>query len=277
LLDRPALLALDLDGTLIDERLEITPRVRAAVRSAMDLGVAATIVTGRMFVATTPFAEELGIDGDVVCYQGAAVYHVASRSLLREIPLAHDVAMRLVHRAREDGLHVQLYRDDHFYVEEDNRYARLYARLAGVEPIVVPSLERAFAGYDSTKCNIVTDPDVAARYIETVRCLCGEEGYVTRSNPEFIEVMNPRVDKGEALRFVAARAGVPMERVLAIGDSYNDVPLLTAAGIGIAMGSSPDELKAVADAVVGDYAHDGVAEALERFVLAAPATGSLAP
>jgi Cof subfamily protein (haloacid dehalogenase superfamily) len=263
----PLLLALDLDGTLIDRSLVITPRVRAAVHEAASRGIAATLVTGRMFVASAPYAVTLGIAGPIVCYQGAAVYEVGTRRCLREVPLGNAVALRVVERAKRDGFHAQLYHDDQFYVEQDNLYAELYAQLAGVRPIVVPSLAEAFAGRDSTKCNIVTEPELVAGYVETVRAVCGEEGYVTRSNPEFIEVMNPRVDKGEALRFVAARLGVPMERVFAVGDSYNDVPMLQAAGFGVAMGSSPDELKRVADAVVGDYAADGVAEALDRFVL----------
>ena len=94
----------------------------------------------------------------------------------------------------------------------------------------------------------------------------GNEAYVTRSNPEFVEMLSPLVDKGKALREVAAHYGIPMDRVAAIGDSYNDLPLLRAAAFGIAMGSAPDELKAEAKAVVSDVHHDGVAEAIERFV-----------
>ena len=269
----PLLLALDLDGTLIDHSLVIRPRVQSAVRRAAERGIPSTLVTGRMFIASLPYAQKLGIGGPIVCYQGAAVYDVESGRCLRETPLAHDVALRVVERAKRDGYHVQLYYDDQFYVEDDNRFAELYARLAGVRPVVVPSLEKAFAARDSTKCNVVTDPGPAAAYAETIRKLCGKEAYVTRSNPEFIEVMDPHVNKGEALRFVAERLSVPMDRVLAIGDSFNDEPLLQAAGFGVAMGSSPPELKAVADAVVGDYAHDGVAEAIETYVLGAPATG----
>jgi hypothetical protein len=91
---------------------------------------------------------------------------------------------------------------------------------------------------------------------------------VTRSLPEFVEILDPKVDKGAALRFVAERLGIAMEQTAAIGDSWNDAPLLRAAGLGIAMGSSPPELREDADAVVADLEHDGVAEAIERFVLA---------
>jgi len=274
----PLLLALDLDGTLIDRTLRVAPRVQEAIARARERGVRATIVTGRMFVAAQPFARLLGIDGPIVCYQGAAVYDAGNGRRLRETPLAHDVAIRVVERAKRDGYHAQLYHDDEFYAEANNKYSALYAELAGIKPIIVPSLAAEFAGRDSTKCNIIMEPERTAAYVEVVRAVCGEEGYVTRSNPEFIEVMNPRVDKGAALRFVAAQYGVPMERVLAIGDSFNDIPLFRAAGFSVAMGSSPGELKAVASAIVADYAGDGVAEAVERFVLHGSAqSGGAAP
>ena len=80
--------------------------------------------------------------------------------------------------------------------------------------------------------------------------------------------MDPGVDKGEALRWVAQRLGIEMEQVAAIGDAWNDAPLLEAAGFGIAIGGAPPELCAVADALVADFAHDGAAEAIERYVLA---------
>ncbi len=80
--------------------------------------------------------------------------------------------------------------------------------------------------------------------------------------------MNAKVNKGRSLEIVARYLGIPLAQVMAIGDSWNDAPLLQAAGFGVAMGSAPAELREVADAVVTDVAHDGVAEALERYVLA---------
>jgi hypothetical protein len=100
-----------------------------------------------------------------------------------------------------------------------------------------------------------------------IAALLGDRAYVTRSLPEFVEVMNANVDKGKALAIAAGYLGIEMEHVLAIGDSWNDAPLLRAAGFGVAMGSAPPELRAAADAIVADVANDGVAEAIERFVL----------
>jgi hydroxymethylpyrimidine pyrophosphatase-like HAD family hydrolase len=138
----------------------------------------------------------------------------------------------------------------------------------------VPSLPEAFAGRDSTKVNVVTDIARTPECEALMRRVCGDDAYVTRSNPEFVEMLSPQVDKGRALALVAEHWGVPLSRVMAVGDSYNDVPLLRAAGFGVAMGSAPEQLKREADAVVGDVEHDGVAEAIERFVSAQTETPS---
>jgi Cof subfamily protein (haloacid dehalogenase superfamily) len=273
---RPQLLALDLDGTLVEPLKPVRPAVVAAVRAARAAGVRVTIVTGRMYVGAEPFVRLLDIAGPIICYQGAVTADAATGRFEREVALPNAIALRIYGAAKPRGYHVQFYRDDRFYVEQRNEYADLYARISGSEPIVVPSLPEAFAGRDSTKVNIVTDPAKTPECLALMREVCGDDAYVTRSNPEFVEMLNPAVDKGLALRLLAEGAGVPIEAVYAIGDSYNDLPLLRAAGFGIAMGSGPAELKAEADAVVGDVEHDGVAEAIERFVLASPDARSLA-
>jgi len=262
---RPRLLALDLDGTLLAPLQPIRPAVVAAVRAVQARGVRATLVTGRMFASARRYIDELGLDGPVICYQGAVIADAASGNFLREVPLGNVASVRAYDAAKSAGYHIQFYAGDRFYIEEHNRFADLYARISGSEPIVVPSLPEAFAERGSTKVNLVTDPEVTPACFALMQRTCGDVAYVTRSNPEFVELLDPRVDKGEALREVAALHGFGMEDVMAIGDSYNDIPLLRAAGFAVAMGSAPPELLAEADAVVGDVEHDGVAEAIARF------------
>lgn len=268
---QPLLLGLDLDGTLIAPLHPLRPRVLAAVRAAMAQGVRVTLVTGRMVAGCAPYVRELGITGPIVCYQGAVIADAVTRKFEFEQPLANAIALRAYDTAKAHGYHVQFYADDRFYVEERNRYSDLYARVSGVEPTVVRSLPETFAGRGSTKVVLVVDADQAERCQELMHDACGDDAYITRSNPEFVELMDPGVDKGRALVRVAADYGIAMERVVAVGDSYNDFPLLRVAGFGIAMGSAPAQLKAEADAVVGDVEHDGVAEAIERYVISPPA------
>jgi Cof subfamily protein (haloacid dehalogenase superfamily) len=265
---RIRLVALDLDGTLVGEDLILRPRVRAAIAAARAAGVAVSIVTGRMFAAARPFAKQLALDGPIVCYQGAAIYDVASGAVLRETPVHQDVTHDVLQWAREHGVHAQCYADDRLYVDEINQFSRRYTALAQVEPVLVPSLRDAFATRPTIKIVMVDEPQRANEYLAALHALLGARAYLTRSHPDFVEVVDPAVNKGEALRFVAAHDGVPLDATLAVGDSWNDVPLIDAAAIGVAMGSGPPELFAHADAVVGDVAHDGVAEAIEKYVLA---------
>lgn len=265
---RPKLVAFDLDGTLLGEELLLRPRVLSAIRKMQERGVQGCIVTGRMYRAALPFVRQLEFTAPVVCYQGAAVIDPQTDEVLQDVPLPNAEALLLEEYARENRLHIQLYANDRYYCEQYNNYAALYAKISGVEPVVVPSLRQQFDVWDATKACIIAEPDVILEHLTRVQTLCAGRAYVTRSIAYFLEVMNSKVNKGKSLEIVARSLGIPLSEVMAIGDSWNDSPLLQAAGFGVAMGSAPPELRDVADAVVADVENDGVAEAIERFVLA---------
>ncbi len=264
----PQLVAFDLDGTLLGEELLLRPRVRAAIAEMQRRGVQGCIVTGRMYRAALPFVQQLGFAAPVVCYQGAVVIDPQSQRVLLDVPLPNVLARKVATYALERRLHVQLYTGDRYYCQQRTRYAALYANVSGVEPVVVPSLLTQFRTAASTKAVIVAEPEVIAEQLAPVKRLCGDGAYVTRSIAYFLEVLDSKVNKGVALEKVARHMGIGLDRVMAIGDSWNDAPLLETAGFGVAMGSAPPELREIASAVVADVANDGVAEALERFVLA---------
>jgi len=264
---RIRLIALDLDGTLVGPDLTISPRVRESITRARARGAQITIVTGRMFAATKPYAQTLGITGPLVCYQGAAIFEASTGAVLRETPVHQDVTRQVLAWAQEHHVHAQCYAGDTLYVQQINRFSKRYTDIAKVEPKLVPSLSAAFADRPSIKIVLVDDPVPSEEHLAALKPLLGDRAYLTRSHVDFVEVLSPDVNKGEALAFVAQRYGATLTETLAIGDAWNDVPLITAAGIGVAMGSGPPELFAQADAVVGDVAHDGVAEAIERYVL----------
>ena len=262
------LVAFDLDGTLIGRDLVLRPRVRAAIDRMHQAGILGCIITGRMYRAAVTFARELRFETPVVCYQGAAIIDPQTDTVLRDTPIEPETVGEIIDVVERDRMHLQLYRNDEYYCQERNRFSDLYAQLSGAQPVIVPSLREAFRFSPTTKAVVIDDPDRAGAYVERVRQRLGDRIYVTRSYPEFVEILNPSVDKGDALRFVAGHLGIDMSDVAAIGDSWNDAPLLREASLGIAMGSSPPELREVADAVVADVSDDGVAEAIDRYVLA---------
>ena len=231
-------------------------------------GVAVTLVTGRMFAASRRWAARLGIGGPIVCYQGAAIYAAATGERLMHSPLEAETGRRVFAKVAADRLGALGYLDDRLYAQSETPLLRKYQALSQVSARIVPSLEELFANQPSTKIVALVPRELAESYVQELAAFVGDGGYVTRSLAEYIEVLNPRVNKGTALEQVARMYGMTLEETLAIGDSWNDEPLLRAAGIGVAMGGAPHELLALADAVVADVAGDGVAEALERFVLA---------
>jgi len=263
----PRLVAFDVDGTIVGRDLAVSEGVRAAIARMFAAGETGCLVTGRMYRATVPFARDLGFKTPLICYQGAAIVDPTTDEVLAHTALENEIVKELIGLSERDGMHLQLYRNDEYYCESRNRFSDLYARLAMTQPVLVPSLREAFAYSSATKALVIGDEPVAARYAEKLGKIFAGRANVTRSLPEFVELFDRTVDKGAALRFVAGRLGIPMERTIAIGDSWNDAPLLKAAGFGVAMGSSPPELRALADAVVGDVAHDGVAEAIDKYVL----------
>ena len=266
------LVALDLDGTLIGGDLTISPRVRTAIARMQQAGVRGCLVTGRMYRAAIPFARELGFDAPLICYQGAAIVDPVTDDVLRHAAVRNPVVRDLIAAAEADG----------------DAPAALSAATSTIANRATGSptcthdwrrpsrwscrrCAKAFAYSDATKAVVIADAADAARYEKRIAERLAGRAYVTRSLPEFVEILDPAVDKGDALTFVAARLGVRKEEILAIGDSWNDAPLLRAAGFGVAMGSAPPELRSAAHAVVADVAHDGVAEAIETYVLGSSA------
>lgn len=261
----PQLIAIDVDGTLVDDRLTLSEADKAAVADVRRAGSRVVLFTGRMFSATVRFARELELDGPLICYQGAACYDVRSERPLWEEPVPAPQARTMVEQILADGFHAQAYFDDRLYVQSVNRWSKIYTDLAGVEPVVVPSLAEA-CSRSSTKVIAVGSPPRMGEYsAELARRY--PELYVTRSQPEFVEVLSRKANKGNALRRLTRELAVDPRSTMAVGDSWNDVPLLEAAAFGVAMGSAPPELRAHAAAVVPTVAEHGVSHALRGFAL----------
>lgn len=265
------LIALDLDDTVVTRDLTIPAAVRQAIAEALRRGVVVVLATGRMFRSARPFAEALGIDAPLITYNGALVRDLAGK-VYAEQPLPKEYVGELAEFARAEGVTLNLYVDDTLCVEQMNDDVAYYLSIARVEPRIVGDLvavARSLApGERVHKALFVADPDRAPRLLAVLQQRYAGRLEVVPSQARFIELTDLGVSKGRALAALCRSLGIPREQVLAVGDNFNDVTMLQFAGIGIAMGSAPEAVKQIADAVVGTSEEGGVAEAIERYVLA---------
>lgn len=260
------LVALDMDDTLLNGQQEISPRTADCIRRAVAQGVTVTIATGRMFSSARPFAQGLGLDVPLITYNGALIKGVLSGETLLHRPIAADVARQVLALFREKDWYIQTYVDDQLYVAELNDKVRYYENLAKVTATVLGD-EFYTRPQSPSKMLAMADPDQIAMMKETLQALLIDRLYLAVSKPTYLEMVNPAVNKGTALAFLADRLGIKREQVMAVGDSFNDLDMIEYAGWGVAMGNAPDAVKQQAQAVVATNTNEGVAEAFESYVL----------
>jgi len=270
------LIALDIDGTLIDDDLTIGTRTRAAIRAAMARDVAVSLVTGRMVSSAIRFARELGLSGPVVGYQGGLIRAMPEEGskrlgrLLLHTPLPADVAREIVVWTREHGMDPHVNHLERFILRDGDPRADDYSAFMGAQAELVPDLVAAIR-QPVTKVLAVGEPPLPHQIAPLARARFAGSADVTISHPRFLEFVAPGVSKGRAIRWLARRLKVPLAATLAIGDQWNDLEMLGEVGHGTAMPTAPAGVRVVARYLAPPVTEEGVATMIEQLVLASPA------
>jgi len=212
--------------------------------------------TGRPFPGAVPWVTRLGLQGPIVCYQGAEV-RTPEGGVLLDHGVPHDLAMEVIRYARERNLHVQAYRDDRLMVEHERPEAHKYAEHAGMEIHVVADLDLAM-GPTTPKLVIVSTPAMLEELLPDVRRRWAGRLNAATSTPDYLEFTSVESDKASALRFVTERLGIAQSEVAAVGDGRNDASMIAWAGLGFAVEGSPPEVIAAADRTIPGPGHGGI-------------------
>jgi Cof subfamily protein (haloacid dehalogenase superfamily) len=267
----PRVVVLDLDGTTIDYRQRLHPRVRDAVR-AVAARMPVIVATGRMYRSALPWAVELAAHQPLVCYQGALVRETPREDgspglTIFEQPLKAAPARRALRVAREYGWHFQAYQHDELLCDQDRPEAWLYSKISGVPFRLVPDLEPLLVSGTTKAACVIDDLAEVDRAMTVMTKELGADARVTRSNPEFVEILDPEVSKAVGCEIVCERLGFSLADAVAFGDAPNDVELLSAAGYAVAVSTSRPEVIAAADATCAPPEDGGVADMLEALGL----------
>lgn len=259
------LIATDMDDTLLNSKVEVSPRNQAALKAAKDAGIIMMIATGRMFVSAQAYAKKLGMDVPLVTYNGGLVKGSISEKVYYEGKLKLETAQDILAYCQEKGYYVQVYRDDNLYIDTPNEFSAKYMSIARVTPHAIGAeLYKPQAA--PNKLLIMTSAedfdtawqDIATRFEGRVD--------VTSSKINFLEIMEPGVNKWNAVKTVGAMYNIKPEEIMCIGDSNNDLSMIQNAGIGVAVANANETVRKAAKIVTADHDADGVALVIEQIL-----------
>ena len=264
-------LALDLDGTLTNDQKVVTPATRAALDAAAAKGVTIVLASGRPTAGIMPLAKELGLDkkgGCILSYNGGAIIDCATGETLYRKQLDAKYVPQLCSFAREQGVVIITYNKQGVVSENpEDEWALKECFTCKLPMTGVDDLAK-YVDYPICKMLITVDP---ARRDEV--WAAGRQQFDGRidlypSSPFFIEAVPLGVAKDGSLAALLERMGLDRENLMACGDGLNDRSMIAYAGVGVAMQNAEDPVMDCADYVTAaDNDHDGVAEAVEKFIL----------
>lgn len=265
------LLVTDVDGTLVGRSLRPSLRVSNALDAVRAAGWRIAMCTGRGPQGCAGLAAMLHMEGYHIFHNGALVSDVEGKQVLSRRPLPTRLANQVIDSATSAGLTLELYTAEGYYVAQRNWLTDLHGRSIGVmaEEADLP----AIAAQDSViKAEIVVADGGHADAVQRLReRFSGQVGFEAAplagtSDVVCINVVDHGVSKASGMLSLAQVYGIPLEEVVAVGDGPNDVPILQAAGLGVAMGNASDAVKRQVGVVTDDVESDGLAKLLEQLL-----------
>jgi Cof subfamily protein (haloacid dehalogenase superfamily) len=267
------LLVLDIDGTIAGVSNEVTDRVVEAIHAVQKKGVKVAVATGRMYHSALRFHQKIRSSLPIIAYNGAWIQDPLDGKHHHHWPVPSDIALELLDFLEKpefrEKLEIHCYWNDQLYVREITEETKYYQERTGIFPHEIGDFRRILHQPTTKMLTIGLESALIQQLLNHLK----EEYYpeklcLTQSNPKYLEITHPQANKGTATRYLAEQVlGLTSEQVMTIGDNFNDVQMLEYAGLGIAMGNAPIGVQKVAKWVTQGVEADGVAIALERFLL----------
>lgn len=266
------LLVLDVDGTLVNSAKEITKQTLATLLKVQQMGVRIVLASGRSTFGLRHLIDKLELKnngGYILSYNGGQVIDVKNNEVLFEKRIDPQQIPYLERKAAKNGFDIFTYHKNQIITTNlDNKHIQDEARLNGMELVAVDNFSEAVT-FSPCKCVLVSDDEQALVNLKDHwrKRLAGVLD-VYRSEPFFLEVVPEFIDKGNTLAVLIQKLGLGEEEVMAIGDGRRDFSMIQLAGLGIAMENAQKSIQACADYVTKDNDNDGVALAVQKFIIA---------
>lgn len=271
-------IAIDLDGTLLNSDMVVSPRTEKAIKAAAEQGVHIIIATGKTRNSAIDIYKQLGVKTAGIFLQGLSM-HDEDGVVTHQVTLNDNIARQVITFAEDRNFEVFIYSGVRILTKSNaqewntklNKYHETCEVIGALQNVVgeLPVHKLMIVGKDARSIT-------ALRW--QLNLQLGTSARVIQAGiPEMLEVLPPGASKGSALKILTKDLRIPAENVMAIGDAENDIEMIQFAGIGVAMGQAEQAIKDIADYVAPTNDEDGVADAIEKFVLPPPPEPVAAP
>ena len=272
------LLALDIDGTLLNRKSKVTPRVREALEQAQAQGVHIALVTGRRFSSARPIVQELELSIPLVSHNGALTKNITTLETIQYHPFENATACDVIRLGREHKADIICCDDPHGLgtmvmegFSPENRALEMYLKKYWDSVVEVPDL-LAYLQHDPIQIMFSGTCDRMDEFCAQLEISIGAQARVFQTRYRqfdltIVDEISPAASKGEAVAELARVHNIAQAEVMAVGDNHNDLPMLRYAGVGVVMANAEDELKQLGFELTASNEEDGVAVAIEKFIL----------
>lgn len=264
------LIALDMDGTLLNSEREISAENKAAIAAARAQGVVVVLASGRPIDGMRTQLKTLDMTSDedyVLSYNGSLVQKVKSGSIIRSNILTAADAKKLARLAREYGVHIHAFSQTRGLITPAlNHYTEHESSIIGM-PITVIDFAELDEDEQILKVMMIDQPELLSAAIKQIPESLHAEFTIVKSAPYYLEFLNLESNKGTGVKALADYLGIAADDVICMGDEGNDLHMIEYAGLGVAMANASDEIKAAANHITVSNDQHGVAKVIQEFVL----------
>lgn len=263
------LIALDMDGTLLNEEKQISPANYEAIQQAREYGVKVVLASGRPLVGFKKYLEELNLvsaDDYAVAFNGALVQSAEGNEIVSKTTLTLEDYKYLYELSKELKVNIHALTDNSVIAPKDNEYTRLESEMNNI-PCNIIAVEEVACDTTIVKVMFIDEPDLIEEIIKKIPEAVANNYTIVRSAPFFLEFLHKSVNKGTGVAALARKLNIKQEEVICIGDAGNDIHMIKYAGLGVAMGNAFPEVKKIANFITKTNDEDGVAHIINKFIL----------
>lgn len=263
------MIVLDMDDTLLTDEHIISDATKTALMLAQENDIKVVLASGRPTYAMLDAAKELKLaeyGSFILSFNGAKITNCQTNEELFSSTLSPETVHQLFDLSQREDIWIHTYMNDEIITQENNPFTEIEGQLTGLPIKTVADFKQAVSS-PVVKVLMVKEENLLKEVETKLQKELADDLSVMRSKPYFLEFTELGVTKGTSLAILIEKLGISREEVIAIGDSYNDVAMIEFAGLGVAMGNAPDDVKQLADYVTDTNNNDGIAKVIDTFIL----------